>query len=265
MLFPARPGQAAEDRRRRQSSSSPTDFYLVAWTTTPWTMPGHSGLAVHPELVYRVVEHPTRPGRAPALRRRDREPRSRTRSRARASAQRRDLRDQPALARVPRARRSQGLRYDRPYRADALRRAAESRPGLRSRRPPTRTAGWWCSPTTSPPPTAPASCTPRRPSAPTTTRRDRSYGLPLFQTVEADGKIAAQAGARALRRPLVQGRGQGDHPRPARSAGSFSTPSATATATRSAGAATRRSSSSPPRAGSSGRPPIRDRLVAQEP
>lgn len=36
----------------------PDRLDLVAWTTTPWTLLGHSGLAVHPELIYQVIEHP---------------------------------------------------------------------------------------------------------------------------------------------------------------------------------------------------------------
>jgi isoleucyl-tRNA synthetase len=33
------------------------DTYLLAWTTTPWTLPGNVGLAVHPEVVYEKVAH----------------------------------------------------------------------------------------------------------------------------------------------------------------------------------------------------------------
>ncbi|MSU56067.1 MAG: hypothetical protein EXS51_02035 [Candidatus Taylorbacteria bacterium] len=35
---------------------SQADTYLVAWTTTPWTLPGNEGLAVHPERDYAFVE-----------------------------------------------------------------------------------------------------------------------------------------------------------------------------------------------------------------
>ncbi len=31
--------------------------YLLAWTTTPWTLPGNAALAVHPEVEYVQVEH----------------------------------------------------------------------------------------------------------------------------------------------------------------------------------------------------------------
>jgi isoleucyl-tRNA synthetase len=30
---------------------------LVVWTTTPWTLPANSGVAVHPDLTYAVVDH----------------------------------------------------------------------------------------------------------------------------------------------------------------------------------------------------------------
>jgi len=41
-----------------ESWEVPAAMDLVAWTTTPWTLTGHTGLAVNPYLVYRVVEHP---------------------------------------------------------------------------------------------------------------------------------------------------------------------------------------------------------------
>ncbi|MBN2454749.1 isoleucine--tRNA ligase [Candidatus Woesearchaeota archaeon] len=34
-----------------------SERYLLAWTTTPWTLPGNVALAVHPDIVYSVVEH----------------------------------------------------------------------------------------------------------------------------------------------------------------------------------------------------------------
>ncbi|MDX1675610.1 MAG: class I tRNA ligase family protein, partial [Longimicrobiales bacterium] len=36
---------------------APTDRALLAWTTTPWTIPSNTALAIHPELVYAEVEH----------------------------------------------------------------------------------------------------------------------------------------------------------------------------------------------------------------
>ncbi len=33
------------------------DYYLLAWTTTPWTLPANTAAAVHPDLEYTFVEH----------------------------------------------------------------------------------------------------------------------------------------------------------------------------------------------------------------
>ncbi len=33
--------------------------YLLAWTTTPWTLPGNVALAVNPDVTYSVFEHPS--------------------------------------------------------------------------------------------------------------------------------------------------------------------------------------------------------------
>ena len=38
------------------TSPSDTDLYLLAWTTTPWTLPSNLALAVNPEMVYAIVE-----------------------------------------------------------------------------------------------------------------------------------------------------------------------------------------------------------------
>ena len=34
----------------------PDDIYLLAWTTTPWTLPGNTSVAVNPKLKYKIVE-----------------------------------------------------------------------------------------------------------------------------------------------------------------------------------------------------------------
>jgi len=49
----AQPG-GSETARSFLSSTAPT--YLLAWTTTPWTLPGNTALAVAPEAEYAVVE-----------------------------------------------------------------------------------------------------------------------------------------------------------------------------------------------------------------
>ncbi|MBI2143200.1 isoleucine--tRNA ligase [Candidatus Woesearchaeota archaeon] len=45
-----------------QLKDSPNRYFL-AWTTTPWTIPGNVALAVNPEVVYAVVEDASYPGK----------------------------------------------------------------------------------------------------------------------------------------------------------------------------------------------------------
>jgi isoleucyl-tRNA synthetase len=61
-LFHARPGQSVQTTTAGESWEVGDNLYLVAWTTTPWTTLANVGLAVHPDLLYKVVEHPGRPG-----------------------------------------------------------------------------------------------------------------------------------------------------------------------------------------------------------
>ncbi|MGH9362552.1 MAG: isoleucine--tRNA ligase, partial [Thermoanaerobaculia bacterium] len=60
-LFPLR---AEQSLRTVDGGTWPAGPHLklVAWTTTPWTTLANVGLAVHPDLIYVVVEHPGRPG-----------------------------------------------------------------------------------------------------------------------------------------------------------------------------------------------------------
>ncbi|MBP7813914.1 MAG: isoleucine--tRNA ligase [Thermoanaerobaculia bacterium] len=189
VLFPARAGQrlTALDGTAWEV---PPGLSLVAWTTTPWTMPGHSGLAVHPEMIYRVVAHP---GRADALLliadtvevpvpceiERDGE------------RVRLDLREVPALVRFT-GRALAGLRYDRPYRVlpwDARTESAELDP------PASDDAGWavvvadYVTATDG---------TGLVHTAPAFGADDYAtgvrWGLPLFQTIEPNGKVAAREG-----------------------------------------------------------------------
>ncbi|MFY9822470.1 MAG: isoleucine--tRNA ligase [Thermoanaerobaculia bacterium] len=60
-LFHARPGQTAKTVDGEDWTVG-DDLYLVAWTTTPWTTLANVGLAVHPDLLYKVVESPVKPG-----------------------------------------------------------------------------------------------------------------------------------------------------------------------------------------------------------
>ena len=55
-------GRRSDDDRRGELGDRRRDLYMVAWTTTPWTTIANVGLAVHPDLVYRVVEHPGEAG-----------------------------------------------------------------------------------------------------------------------------------------------------------------------------------------------------------
>ena len=103
---------------------------------------------------------------------------------------------------------------------------------------PARRPTSWCSPTTSPPTTAPAWCTRRRPSAPTTCAVCRAYGLPVVNPIGTRRALRCRrrrwSAACSSRTPTRAGR------RPARAAGCCSGTCPTRTATRTAGAATRR-------------------------
>jgi isoleucyl-tRNA synthetase len=60
-LFAARPGQTLKTLDGGEFSTD-RRLALVAWTTTPWTTLANVALAAHPELTYKAVEHPGRPG-----------------------------------------------------------------------------------------------------------------------------------------------------------------------------------------------------------
>ena len=60
-LFHARPGQVVKTLES-ETWETGDRLFLVAWTTTPWTTLANVGLAVHPDLTYKVVEHPGKPG-----------------------------------------------------------------------------------------------------------------------------------------------------------------------------------------------------------
>ena len=190
VLFPARPGRRLKTVEGREFVV-PTDLYLVAWTTTPWTMPGHSGLAVHSELVYRVAEHPTRPG-ARLLFADQVEIPIPYEIEIDGKRQKRDLRDQPALARFTGAA-LQGLRYDRPYRTDPF--DERESPDDAPQPPPSDEDGWLvvtADYVTSGDGTGLVHTAPAFGADDYAT--GRKFGLPLFKTVEADGKIAARQG-----------------------------------------------------------------------
>ena len=61
-LFHARAGQSIQTTTPGEAWEVGANLYLVAWTTTPWTTIANVGLAVHPDLLYKVVENPAKPG-----------------------------------------------------------------------------------------------------------------------------------------------------------------------------------------------------------
>jgi len=193
VLFPVRPGQnlRSEDGA---GYSTPPGLHLLAWTTTPWTMPGHAGMAVHPDLLYRVVEHPDRPDSrilfADAI-----EAAIPCEVAREGQRERLDLRDLPAVARF-RGRDLLGLRYDRPYRtapADAPATTQTFDPA------PSDEAGWpvvvadyvTATDGTGLVHTAPAFGADDH-------RTGLDNGLPLFRTIEPNGKVAERAGLERL-------------------------------------------------------------------
>ncbi|MEE8277508.1 MAG: class I tRNA ligase family protein, partial [Thermoanaerobaculia bacterium] len=124
VLFPARPGQRLKTLDGKRWTV-PEGLDLVAWTTTPWTLLGHSGLAVSPGMDYRVVEHPARRGRfllfaegldTPVPLEVEEE----------GERQRFDLREHEAVVRFH-GPDLQGLRYDRPFATDPADQVPEAR------------------------------------------------------------------------------------------------------------------------------------------
>jgi isoleucyl-tRNA synthetase len=113
-LFPARPGQRVATQGGGSREVGPR-LALVAWTTTPWTTLANAGLAVSPELTYRIVDHPLEPGRELLFAEGLAQPVPLA-APAEADGKRRmlDLRQQPALARIA-GSALEGLLYDRPF------------------------------------------------------------------------------------------------------------------------------------------------------
>ena len=192
VLFPVRPGQRLETESGEIETT--VGLHLLAWTTTPWTMPGHAGIAAHPELLYRAVEHPERAGvlvvfadaiGAPI-------PCEVVRDGKRVKL---DLRDQPARFRV-RGAALEGLRYDRPYRvspADAPASTVKFDPA------PSDEAGW---PVVLAEYVTATDGTGLVHTAPAFGADDHKSGLdnglPMFRSIEPTGKVAARAGVEKL-------------------------------------------------------------------
>ena len=188
--FPLRPGQKIAtigdeaDGSAAFSTDRPID--IVAWTTTPWTLLSHAGIAVHPELTYRAVADPGDPARllliaeglerpVPALVPGDGKP------------TRLDLREAATVARFS-GRALEGLLYDRPFPVEPSRpyRPAEvsDAAGFRILLADyvTRAEG------TGAVHTAPL-------FGENDERSGREYGLPELQAVDAEGRVALDAGA----------------------------------------------------------------------
>ena len=116
--FPLRPGQTlstlddeAEAGGAPFSTDRPID--VVAWTTTPWTLLSHAGIAVHPELTYRAVADPGDPERL-LLIAEDLERAVPALVPGNGKPTRVDLREAATVARFT-GRSLQGVLYDRPF------------------------------------------------------------------------------------------------------------------------------------------------------
>lgn len=110
--FRAQAGQSIETLDGN-SWEVPEGLDLVAWTTTPWTLTGHTGLAVNPYLVYRVIEHPSEDG-ALLLFGDDLETAVPLEIEVDGKRQRLDLRDVESIVRC-KGTALAGLRYSRPF------------------------------------------------------------------------------------------------------------------------------------------------------
>ncbi len=193
ILFPAHSGKRLTVEGGA-GWSVPDNLSLIAWTTTPWTMPGHAGLAVHPDALYRVVEHPGRPGAlllfADAI-----EVAIPCEIDSDGKRLKVDLRDLPAIVRV-RGRELAGLRYDRPYRTEPHDARADVAPyGA----PPSDADGWLVVPAEYVTTTDGTGLVHTAPAfGADDYQTGLKYGLPLFRTIEPNGKIADRGGIEAL-------------------------------------------------------------------
>jgi isoleucyl-tRNA synthetase len=173
-LFHARPGQTVRTLEGENWETGDR-LFLVAWTTTPWTTLANVGLAVHPDLIYKVVEHPGKPGdlvllgedlgtAVPVVVEED------------GKRRQLDLRESPALKRF-RGRDLENLLYDRLFtffEPDVPGRVvlgdyvtATDGTGLVHTAPPFGEDDY---------------------------QTGRRYGLPMFLSVDGEGKIVAGAG-----------------------------------------------------------------------
>ncbi|MGB6367519.1 MAG: isoleucine--tRNA ligase [Thermoanaerobaculia bacterium] len=189
VLFPAHPGQTIT-ALDGEEWTVPSGLSLVAWTTTPWTLLGHSGIAVSPKLAYKVVRHPERPEElllfAEGLEKPvplDVEVDSKQ--------TRLDLRELPAEARFE-GSDLQGLRYDRPFLTGPPDREPADGP---FDPPPSDEAGWRVFAADY---VTDAEGTGLVHTAPAFGEDDYQsgvrFGLPFFLTVDAEGKVDSRQG-----------------------------------------------------------------------
>ena len=190
VLFPARPGQRVRGVDGEEVSLD--GVRLVAWTTTPWTLLAHVGLAANPDLVYRVVEDPA-VGGARLLFGDGLEGAVPYDSDEGGKRHRVDLRDLPVVARV-RGRDLEGVRYDRPFATAQPDRTYDSPPRPLDP-PPSDAAGWavvlgdyvTATDGTGLVHTAP-------PFGEDDYKTGLTYGLPFFLTIDGEGRIAGKPG-----------------------------------------------------------------------
>jgi isoleucyl-tRNA synthetase len=173
-LFHARPGQTVKTVDGEDWTTGDR-FFLVAWTTTPWTTLANVGLAVHPDMVYRVIENPAKPGDQIVLGDRLATPVPLV---VEEEGKRRqiDLREQPAVAKF-RGRDLENLLYDRLF--TFFEPDVPGRVVLGDYVTETEGTGLVH--------TAP-------PFGEDDYQTGRRYGLPLLLTVDAEGKIVPGAG-----------------------------------------------------------------------
>ena len=207
VLFPVRSGQEVQTVDNG-TWAIPDGLSLVAWTTTPWTLTGHSGLAVHPDLTYRVVKHPVDPTQSLLFADQLDTPVP-LEIEAEGGRSRLDLRDLPTETRI-KGSDLQGLLYDRPF-ATA---PADNLPESGAFEPPPSDADGWrvfgadyvtATEGTGLVHTAPA-------FGEDDYQSGRRFGLPFFLTVDEVRSNRRPRRNRTVRRTLDQGGRSADHP-----------------------------------------------------
>ena len=172
-LFRLHAGMTAKDEQGAEVDLSGVG--LVGWTTTPWTTLANAGVAAHPDLLYKLIENPGRPGERLLIGEGLGTP---VPLAAEIDGHRKqlDLREQPALARF-RGRALEGLTYERLF--TYLDPDVPGRVVLGSYVTATEGTGLVH--------TAP-------PFGEDDYQTGKRYGLPLWLTVDGEGKLIAAAG-----------------------------------------------------------------------